>query len=82
MARSLSQQPGHSTPSRSLPPATLANLVRQLSGPPADVIADAGTAVERARQLAGPEGAVLATGSIYLIAELVRDEGATRASAL
>jgi dihydrofolate synthase/folylpolyglutamate synthase len=67
---------------RSLPPATLATLLQQLGGPPAEVVASARAAVERARELAGPDGAVLATGSIYLIAELVRDEGAARASAL
>ena len=67
---------------RSLPPATLATLLRQLGGPPADLVADARTAVERAGELAGADGAVLATGSIYLIADLVRDEGAARASAL
>ena len=33
-------------------------------------------AVARAREIAGPEGAVVATGSIYLIADLVRDGGA------
>jgi dihydrofolate synthase/folylpolyglutamate synthase len=46
------------------------------------VVGDAHAAVERARQLAGADGAVLAAGSIYLIAELRRDEGAARASAL
>ena len=71
-----------STHPRSLPPATLATLARQLGGPPAEVVASARAAVERARELAGPDGAVLATGSIYLIADLVRDEGAARASAL
>jgi dihydrofolate synthase/folylpolyglutamate synthase len=67
---------------RSLTPATLMTLCEQLGGPPAEVVGDAHAAVERARELAGPEGAVLATGSIYLIAELVRDAGAERASAL
>jgi dihydrofolate synthase / folylpolyglutamate synthase len=67
---------------RSLPPATLMTLCEQLGGPPAEVVGDAHAAVERARELAGPEGAVLATGSIYLIAELHRDVGAERASAL
>ena len=71
-----------STHPRSLPPATLATLARQLGGPPAEVVASARAAVERGRELAGPDGAVLATGSIYLIADLVRDEGAARASAL
>jgi dihydrofolate synthase/folylpolyglutamate synthase len=36
--------------------------------------------VERARELAGPDGAVLVTGSIYLIADLVREPGVARAS--
>jgi dihydrofolate synthase/folylpolyglutamate synthase len=38
--------------------------------------------LERAKELAGPEGAVLATGSIYLIADLVREPGMARASML
>jgi hypothetical protein len=38
--------------------------------------------VERARELAGPDGAVLATGSIYLIADLVRESPDARASTL
>jgi hypothetical protein len=36
--------------------------------------------VERARELAGPGGAVVATGSIYLIADLVRARPDARAS--
>ena len=43
-------------------------------------MADPRAAVERARALAGPGGAVVATGSIYLVADLVREEGAARAS--
>ena len=39
-------------------------------------------AVTRARELAGPDGAVLATGSIYLIADLVREDADARASTL
>ena len=39
-------------------------------------------AVERARALAGPAGTVLATGSIYLVADLLSAPGARRASAL
>jgi dihydrofolate synthase/folylpolyglutamate synthase len=65
---------------RSLPPATLEALAAQLGGPPAECVADPHAAVERARELAGPEGAVIATGSIYLIADLVRDRSAARAS--
>ena len=37
----------------------------------------------RARsELAGPDGAVLATGSIYLVADLLGEPGRRRASAL
>jgi dihydrofolate synthase/folylpolyglutamate synthase len=67
---------------RSLPPATLAALSGQLGGPPAECVADPRAAVERARELAGPEGAVIATGSIYLIADLVRERVDARASRL
>jgi dihydrofolate synthase/folylpolyglutamate synthase len=67
---------------RSLPPATLEALAVQVGGPPAECVADPRAAVERARELAGPEGAVIATGSIYLIADLVRERPAARASRL
>jgi dihydrofolate synthase/folylpolyglutamate synthase len=67
---------------RSLPPATLAALAAQVGGPPAECVADPRAAVERARELAGPEGAVIATGSIYLIADLVRERAGARASRL
>jgi dihydrofolate synthase/folylpolyglutamate synthase len=67
---------------RSLSPATLASLAEKLSGPPSEIVADPLEAVERARARAGEGGAVLATGSIYLIADLVRDEADARASTL
>jgi dihydrofolate synthase/folylpolyglutamate synthase len=67
---------------RSLPPATLEALAAQLGGPPSDCVADPRAALERARALAGPEGAVIATGSIYLIADLVRERQAARVSRL
>jgi dihydrofolate synthase/folylpolyglutamate synthase len=67
---------------RALPPATLASLAAQLGGPPSEVAGDPREALERARELAGPDGAVLATGSIYLIADLVGEPGRRRASAL
>jgi dihydrofolate synthase/folylpolyglutamate synthase len=57
---------------RSLSPATLESLARQLSGPPAEVVAAPGPALEHARALAGTGGAVLVTGSIYLLSDLVR----------
>jgi len=62
---------------RVLPPATLASLTEQLGGPPTEIEPDPHRAVELARDLAGPEGAVLATGSIYLVADLVRPAGST-----
>jgi dihydrofolate synthase / folylpolyglutamate synthase len=67
---------------RSLPPATLASLAAQLGGPPSEVEPDPVRAVARARELAGPGGAVVATGSIYLVAHLLTPDRAARASAL
>ena len=67
---------------RALSPATLASLWSQLSGPAAEIEADPRAAVERARALAGPGGAVVATGSIYLVADLLSEPGRRRASAL
>jgi dihydrofolate synthase / folylpolyglutamate synthase len=78
---------------RSLSPATLATLAEKIREPgdrsapggPArqdDTVSDPRAAIERARALAGPSGAVLATGSIYLIADLVREQPIARASTL
>jgi len=67
---------------RSLSPATLVTLAEKLGGPPAETVPAPKAALERARRLAGPDGVVLATGSIYLIADLVRDESDARASTL
>ncbi|MFL5838892.1 MAG: glutamate ligase domain-containing protein, partial [Thermoleophilaceae bacterium] len=61
---------------RALSPATLTHL----AGRDAVTVAEPHAAVSRARQQAGPGGAVLATGSIYLIADLVREPGHARAS--
>jgi dihydrofolate synthase / folylpolyglutamate synthase len=67
---------------RALSPATLASLAAQLGGPPSEIVRDPRQAVARARELAGPDGAVLATGSIYLVADLLGDPARRRASAL
>ncbi|MEX2196261.1 MAG: cyanophycin synthetase [Thermoleophilaceae bacterium] len=68
---------------RALSPATLESLVAKLPGAPAaETVADPSAAVARARELAAEGGAVLATGSIYLIADLVRDPASVRASTL
>jgi dihydrofolate synthase/folylpolyglutamate synthase len=60
---------------RALPPATLASLAGQVGEQETHVERDPRAAVELARRLAGPEGVALATGSIYLIADLLRPEG-------
>jgi dihydrofolate synthase/folylpolyglutamate synthase len=39
-------------------------------------------ALDRARELAGPDGVVVATGSIYLVADLLRPPGRRAASML
>jgi dihydrofolate synthase/folylpolyglutamate synthase len=67
---------------RALSPATLVTLAEKLDGPPAETVPDPRAAVARGQELAGPDGAVLATGSIYLIADLVREDPTARASTL
>ena len=64
---------------RSLSPGTLESLAHQLGGPPSETISDPQRALARAQELGE---AVLATGSIYLIADLVREPGAARVSML
>jgi dihydrofolate synthase/folylpolyglutamate synthase len=80
---------------RTLPPATLQSLAAQLARPSAPggaarprshpllhVEADPRRALARARELAGPEGVVLATGSFYLLADLKRPAAAGAGSTL
>ncbi|ADB51072.1 bifunctional folylpolyglutamate synthase/dihydrofolate synthase [Conexibacter woesei] len=67
---------------RALPPATLASLASQLDGPPSELETDPRRALARARELAGAGGVVLATGSIYLVADLLRPAGQRNASIL
>jgi dihydrofolate synthase/folylpolyglutamate synthase len=67
---------------RALSPATLVSLARQLDhGATAHTERDVHAGIALARELAGPGGVVLATGSIYLLADLLRPAG-TRGSAL
>jgi dihydrofolate synthase/folylpolyglutamate synthase len=66
---------------RALPPATLASLCRQLGFTgTVEIVGEARAALQRARTLAGPDGVALATGSIYLIADLLRPAGAARST--
>ena len=70
------------TSPRALPAATLASLAGQLSETPAFAEPQLEKALERARALAGPDGVVLATGSIYLVADLSRGSQGGIVSAL
>jgi dihydrofolate synthase/folylpolyglutamate synthase len=67
---------------RALPPATLASLADQLGGAATEIEPDPRRALDRARELAGPEGVAVATGSIYLVADLLRPPGRRAASML
>lgn len=64
---------------RALSPATLESLNRQLNGPPSETVADPKAALAHAQAKGIP---VLATGSIYLIADLLRTRTDARASTL
>ncbi|MDA0181220.1 Mur ligase family protein [Solirubrobacter phytolaccae] len=68
---------------RALSPATLADLAAKVgSTVPSEIEPDPRKAVSRAREIAGEHGTVLATGSIYLVADLLSAPGTRRASAL
>jgi dihydrofolate synthase/folylpolyglutamate synthase len=67
---------------RALPPATLESLARGLDGPVLRCEANPRGALALARRLAGGDGVVLATGSIYLIADLMRPPSAGPPSTL
>jgi dihydrofolate synthase / folylpolyglutamate synthase len=67
---------------RALPPPTLQSLARQMHGPASDAVRGPLAALRRARELAGPDGVVIATGSIYLVADVLRPAGQGRASML
>jgi dihydrofolate synthase/folylpolyglutamate synthase len=67
---------------RALSPGTLSSLAVQSGAVDAETVPEPREAVARARSLAGPGGAVVVTGSIYLIADLTRDERGSRASSM
>ncbi|MEX0993343.1 MAG: folylpolyglutamate synthase/dihydrofolate synthase family protein [Solirubrobacterales bacterium] len=55
---------------RALSPATLESLWRQVGGSQATIEPDPTSALRAATELAGAEGAVIVTGSIYLLSDL------------
>jgi dihydrofolate synthase/folylpolyglutamate synthase len=57
---------------RALEAGALADLARGADGEAIEAVAEPLPALARARRLAGPDGAVVATGSIYLVGDLVR----------
>jgi dihydrofolate synthase/folylpolyglutamate synthase len=67
---------------RALPPGTLQSLTRQLHGPPAEIVTEPVAAVARARELAGTDGMVIVTGSIYLIADMLAGPRRVNASTM
>jgi dihydrofolate synthase/folylpolyglutamate synthase len=70
---------------RALSPATLESLTRQVAGRGegfASVVPDPHAALAAARAAAGPGGVALATGSLYLLADLLRPPGAGKGSIL
>ena len=67
---------------RALSPATLLSLSHQVHGPAGEIVSHPRRALERAQELAGPDGVVIATGSLYLIADLLAPASTRRASAL
>lgn len=68
---------------RALSPATLQSLARQVGALSTEVAGDPHVALGRARELALREdGVVVATGSIYLIADLLRGPRGRRGSTL
>ena len=69
---------------RALPPATLQSLAGQVvaDAPPSQLEPDPRRAMQVAREVAGRGGVVVAAGSIYLVADLVRPLAQRRASIL
>ncbi|HEX6388291.1 MAG TPA: cyanophycin synthetase [Solirubrobacteraceae bacterium] len=67
---------------RALPAGTLASLASQLGFEDALVEPDPRAALARAQELAGPAGVALATGSLYLLADLLRPADGRAASML
>jgi dihydrofolate synthase/folylpolyglutamate synthase len=73
----------HSHNPRALSPATLLSLASQIRGRPSgEIVAEPHHALERARELAGRDGVVVATGTLRLVGDLLADRSPRRISVL
>ncbi len=64
----------HAGNPRALSPGTLLSLAHQVhgvGGPGSEIVPDPRRALERARELAGPDGVVIATGALKLVGDLL-----------
>ncbi len=55
---------------RAVPAADLAHRIEMVTDLPVEAVGDPVSAVQRARDLAGPDGAVLVSGSLYMIGQV------------
>ena len=61
----------HAGNPRALSPGTLLSLARQVHGPHGEIVSHPRQAMARARELAGPDGVVIATGALKLVGDLL-----------
>jgi dihydrofolate synthase / folylpolyglutamate synthase len=72
----------HAANPRALSPGTLLSLARQVGGPHGEIVSDPHRALARGRELAGPDGVVIATGALKLVGDLLAGELPRRISIL
>jgi dihydrofolate synthase/folylpolyglutamate synthase len=72
----------HAGNPRALSPGTLLSLAHQVHGPDGEIVPDPRRALRRARELAGPDGVVIATGALKLVGDLLAGDAPRRISIL
>jgi dihydrofolate synthase/folylpolyglutamate synthase len=72
----------HANNPRALSPATLLSLAAQVHGPEGEIVSDPLRALARARELAGADGVVVATGALKLVGDLLAGDTPRRISVL